>query len=42
MKHQVVGGRLRVVIQPVFPFAEIDASLAAFQAGTVGKLVVEI
>ena len=39
---EIVAGRLRVVIQQTFPFADIGAALEAFQAGTQGKLVIEI
>ena len=42
LADEVAAGRLRVVIQQTFPFADIGAALEAFQAGTQGKLVVEI
>jgi NADPH:quinone reductase len=42
LADEAAAGRLRVVIQQTFPFADIGAALEAFQAGTRGKLVVEI
>ena len=42
LADEVAAGRLRVVIQQTFPFTDIGAALQAFQAGTRGKLVVEI
>ncbi len=42
LADEVAAGRLHVVIQRTFPFADIGAALEAFQAGTRGKLVVEI
>ncbi|HEY8637068.1 MAG TPA: NADP-dependent oxidoreductase [Candidatus Limnocylindrales bacterium] len=37
---QAVGGGLIVQIQETFPLAEVQAALAAFSAGTTGKIVV--
>jgi NADPH:quinone reductase-like Zn-dependent oxidoreductase len=34
------SGGLAIHIQQTFPLADIDAALAAFSAGTVGKIVV--
>jgi NADPH2:quinone reductase len=41
LADEVAAGRLRVVIQQTLPFADINAALEAFQAGTRGKLVIE-
>jgi len=42
LADEVAAGRLRVVIQGTFPFADVEAALAAFAAGTRGKLLIEI
>ena len=42
LADEVAAGRLRVVIQQTFPFDDIGAALEAFQAGTQGKLVIEL
>lgn len=36
------SGDLRIHIQQAFALADIDAALAAFSAGTTGKIVVAI
>ena len=35
-------GTTRIVVQAVYPFAQVDQAFAAFAAGTIGKLVVTI
>jgi NADPH:quinone reductase-like Zn-dependent oxidoreductase len=42
LADQVAAGTLRVEVQQVFPLADAAAALAAFQAGTRGKLVLEV
>ena len=42
LAEQVASGALRIEIQRTFPLAEAAAALAAFQAGTRGKLVLVI
>jgi NADPH:quinone reductase-like Zn-dependent oxidoreductase len=39
---QAASGKLRVPVQRTFPFADAPAALAAFSAGTRGKLVLTI
>jgi NADPH:quinone reductase-like Zn-dependent oxidoreductase len=39
---QAAGGDLLVRIQETFALAEVEAALAAFSAGTLGKIVVAI
>lgn len=42
LADEAAAGRLRVEVQRTFPFAEVEAALGAFQAGTRGKLVLEM
>ncbi len=42
LADQVVGGTLRIEIQVTFPLDEAPAAIAAFAAGTRGKLVLEV
>jgi NADPH:quinone reductase-like Zn-dependent oxidoreductase len=40
--EQVAAGALHIEIERTFPLADAAAALAAFQAGTRGKIVVVI
>jgi NADPH2:quinone reductase len=42
LAEQVAAGTLRVEIQQTFPLTEAPAALAAFMAGTRGKLVLTV
>lgn len=42
LAEQVAAGTLRVEVQQTFPLAEAPAALAAFMAGTRGKLVLTV
>ena len=42
LADEAAAGRLQVVIQQTFPLADVENAIRAFQAGTRGKLVVEM
>jgi NADPH:quinone reductase-like Zn-dependent oxidoreductase len=42
LADEAAAGRISIPIQQTFPFTEIGAALQAFQAGTRGKLVIEM
>jgi NADPH:quinone reductase-like Zn-dependent oxidoreductase len=42
LADEVAAGRLSVAIQRTFPLAQAESALQAFQAGTRGKLVIEM
>jgi NADPH:quinone reductase-like Zn-dependent oxidoreductase len=42
LADEAAAGRISIPIQQTFPFTDIGAALQAFQAGTRGKLVIEM
>jgi NADPH2:quinone reductase len=42
LAEEAAAARLRIPIQQTFSFTDVDAALEAFQAGTRGKLIIEM